>query len=164
MISQKQIQALIGFAELLEILKNPQGFAQTVKEAQELHEKEVALLGPKTIVAEAEKYRDEVKQDLEKQHRELQNEISEFNAFKEHKKQELLEQEAQTVAFATTVREEASALNKERANLVINTLALTSRETSLQLLEKKLQEQEEQLKVREQELAEKSRKIQELIG
>lgn len=164
MISQKQIQALTSFAELLEVLKNPQGFAQTVQEAKELYEKELALLGPKSIVAEAEKYREEMKQNLEKQLRDFQNEVAEFATFKEQKKKELQEQEEQMVNFATKVREEASTLNKERANLVITTLALTNKETSLKMQEEKLHDQEEALKVREQDLAEKSRKIQELIG
>ncbi len=164
MLSQKQLQALTQFSEFVLLLKNPDELLKHIEEAKRENDRLEQMLGPKTIVEEALKYKADKVVEGDKIVQDLHNEVLAFAKEKQRKEDEFREKEEQFNAqYLRALADQESFAETEKAFLA-KALKVKEREEAVVVAEARLAALEESLKTREQELAEKSRKIAELVG
>ena len=163
-LSHNDLQTLVQFANLLNILSTPDKLQETVAEAKRVLIESQALLGPAATVAGADAYKMKVEKDAEVLMQSLTNDRHELDAMKQQANHAIEERLAAVAAQEAAINQKNQLFEQWEKSIQERKLVVEADEAKSFQVAKELEQRVQHLVEQEAALAEKQEQLRKLLG
>ena len=163
-LSHNDLQTLVQFANLLNILSTPDKLQETVAEAKRVLIESQALLGPAATVAGADAYKMKVEKDAEVLMQSLTNDRHELDAMKQQANHAIEERLAAVAAQEAAINQKNQLFEQWKKSIQERKLVVEADEAKSFQVAKELEQRVQHLVEQEAALAEKQEQLRKLLG
>ena len=163
-LSHDDLQTLVQFANLLNILSTPDKLQDTIAEAKRVLLESQALLGPAATVAGANAYKTKVEKEAEVLLQSLTNDRHELDALKQQANHAIEERLANVAAQEAAVSQKNQVFEQWEKDIEARKKVVEANEAKAYQVAKELEQRVQHLVEQEALLAEKQEQLRKLLG